>query len=50
MDPPAADMDAPAAEVAVASDGAVVDYGLSLRIRFDQDDRPVCWGELVVAD
>jgi hypothetical protein len=50
LDPPAADMDAPAAEVAIANDGAVVDHGWSLRFRFDPDDRPVCWGELIVVD
>jgi hypothetical protein len=50
LNPPAPDLDYPAAEVDVTSAGAIVDYASSLRFRFDNDDRAVCWDELVIVD
>jgi hypothetical protein len=48
--PPAPDLNYPAAEVDVTSTGAIVDYASSIRFRFDNDDRAVCWDELVIVD
>jgi hypothetical protein len=48
--PPSPDLNSPAAEVDVASTGAIVDYAQSLRFRFDKDDQLVCWDELLVVD
>jgi hypothetical protein len=50
LSPPAPDLNCPAAEVDVASTGAIVDYAQSLRFRFDKDDQAVCWDELIVVD
>lgn len=47
--PPAPDLEYPAAEVDLAGTGATVDYQ-SLRFHFDKDNRAVCWDALVVVD
>lgn len=46
--PPAPDLDNPAAEVDVTSKGAIVDYTSSIRFRFDNDDQAVCWDEVII--
>lgn len=48
--PPAPDMEYPAAEVDLVSTGATVDYHSSLRFHFDKDNQAVCWDALVVVD
>jgi hypothetical protein len=48
--PPAPDLEYPAASVYVTSNGVTVDYGWNLRVRFDQDDRAVCWELLISVD
>jgi hypothetical protein len=50
LSPLAPDLNCPAAEVRVASTGAIVDYAQSLWFRFDKDDQAVCWDELFVVD
>lgn len=50
LNPPAPDLDDPAADVQLAKTGPVVDYGNSLRFRFDHDDQALCWEELIIVD
>ena len=50
LDPPDPDLDEPAADVQLTKTGPVVDYGNSLRFRFDHDDQPLCWEELIIVD
>lgn len=48
--PPAPNVEYPAAEVDLVSTGATVDYQSSLRFHFDKDNQAVCWDALVVVD
>jgi hypothetical protein len=49
FNPPAPDLEYPAAEVDIGNDGPMVDYG-SLRFSLGTDDRPLCWDELIIVD
>jgi hypothetical protein len=50
LNPPAPDLDDPAGDVQLTKTGTIVDYGNSLRFRFDHDDQALCWEELVIVD
>jgi hypothetical protein len=50
LNPPDPDLDDPAAEVELTKTGPVVDYGNSLRFRFDNHDHALCWEELIIVD
>ncbi len=47
FDPPAPDLEYPAADISFIHGGLTIDYG---RLRFDlgPNDRPICWDELII--